>query len=96
MTDQELRAWLENLPLLARLAETGFAPFGPDAEQVRAELHALIRRAKGSGYDVAEKSRDLLKGYAAILDDKVEDMKALRHNFYRDAGISEEEAQDDD
>ena len=60
VTDQELRAWLENLPLLARLAETGLAPFGPDAEQVRAELHALLRRAKGSGYDVAEKARDLL------------------------------------
>ena len=95
MTDQELRGWLENLPLLARLAETGFAPFGPDAEQVLAELHVLVRRAKGSGYNDAERSRDMLRGYAAILDDKVEDMKALRHNFYRDAGIPEE-PQDDD
>lgn len=90
----ELTKALENLPLLIKIAEHGLGEWGPAPEQFQTELETLIRYAATAAFVEEGKTRDLLKGYALILDDKIEDMKALRHNFRRDAGLPEKD--DDD
>jgi hypothetical protein len=53
------------------------------------ELEMLWKEANVAAYDVEEKARQILEGYALIFDNEVADITALRDNLRRDAGLPE-------